>query len=394
MSTADVSVVPDPTRFVALDQLRAVAVLSMISAHFAPGVLERIRALAPYADAIGVVGRLSTVAFVVCFGLTLGFIQLPRFAQGKGATVKAWLFGRARLLFVCVLVVTGPAYLDLAFNGIDDPFQTWLWRTHGVLNFYVLAMLSAVLWLLFLQRDTARRAVLLAAGFWLAYLVIREAWPDPRIWTSANFVRLHIAGGAYAYLPLAAVSVLAIMLGAWIRRQVMTGNIDLIARCCVMWGGVLVAFGFLLGKATDMTLHGIADGSLKGPPRLWYWALFSGATLIFFSLLTALHARLPWLRARTGLVSLFGQAALGIFTMHAWVLPALAAVDYFIVIEGVKRVLLALAIFVLFCGLAMGWYARKNRRRPTPVPQPSSSREADALLRAEAPPVAAGSASL
>ena len=141
---------------------------------------------------------MSTVAFVVCFGLTLGFIQFPRYLAGRATQVHQWLPGRSKLLSLCVLVVSGPGYMALATNGVDDGLATWLWQTYGVLNFYVLAMLSGPLWFWMLRRDTAMRAVLLSALHWMAYALLIEKWPQRDDAPFIEFARLNFASGGYA----------------------------------------------------------------------------------------------------------------------------------------------------------------------------------------------------
>lgn len=69
---------------------------------------------------------MSTAAFAVCFGLALGFIQFPRYLGGQATQADQWLLGRSKLLTLCVLVVSGPGYMALATNGVDDKLATWL----------------------------------------------------------------------------------------------------------------------------------------------------------------------------------------------------------------------------------------------------------------------------
>lgn len=360
---------PAPARLVALDQLRALAVLSMCVAHFAPGLVERFQVLQPFAEAIGIVGRLSTVAFVVCFGLTLGFVQFPKYAAGKVEQVNAWLLGRAKLLAVCVLFVSLPGYIELATNRVDDAATTGLWHTYGVLNVYVLALLSAPLWFWILQRDTAVRAAMLSALHWMGFAVLIQNWPPADASPVLEFLRLNFVSGGYAYLPLATVSLLAIPLGISIRERAAANHIGVAIRGCALGGAALAAFGFGLGLLTDMSAHGIADGSVKGPVRLWYWALFSGIAVLLLAALAALRHARPAPHRGTRYVALFGQSALGVYTLHAWVLPILSWIDQIVVVEGAARAALAGLIFASFCGLAMRWYARKsNTRRPRSAP--------------------------
>jgi len=128
-------------------------------------------------------------------------------------------------------------------------------------------------------------------------------------------------------------------------------------------GAAFTVFGLAVGNATDMTMQGLVDGSVKGPARLWYWTLFGGVTLMLLAALAAAHEVLTGLSTRTWLVALFGQSALGIFTTHAWVLPIVHALDVRFSITGAGRAALALTIFASFCVVTMTYYYRKNERR-------------------------------
>lgn len=355
------------SRFMALDELRALAVMSMCIAHFAPGVVVRVPKLQSLGEPLALIGRFSTVAFVISFGLTLGFIQFPRWIAGKQQRVVDWLLRRAWLLAICAGLISVPAYIVLWLNGKPDSLATWAFASYNVLNYYVLAMISAPLWLRMLQRDTAVRSVLLAALHWMAFALLIGHWHFDADHPWLEFIRLQLISGGYAYLPLAATSLLAIPLGRWLQQCVADGTSLAAARRFVALGVVVASLGFVLGLMGDMSAAAIANGSVKGPARLWYWMLFGGTTLVCVGCLVTLHVLIPNLARATWPLALFGQAALGVYTTRGWVLPIVGALDHVVVIEGKSRAVLALAIFASFCALSMWHYARKNANRRNKV---------------------------
>ena len=350
-------------RFHALDELRALAIFSMCLAHFAPGLVGEVAALRPLGDAIGVIGRLSTVAFVVVFGLVLGFVQFPKALGGQHEEVSRWFLGRAKVVGACALLTSLPTYMKLAAAGQTDP-MAWLFGSYSVLNFYVFAMLSAPLWLWVLRRDTFRRAAWLSVVHWLAGFWLLQVWAQDTTGTPLEFVRMHLVSGGYAYFPLAAATLLAIPVGLWMREQLTAGHGQRVALTLLSAGCIIALAGYVLGLASgEMTVGAIASGAVKGPARLWYWALFGGSTLILLGLIAFAHQGIGGLHRLTWPAGLFGQAALGIYTTHAWVLPILDSLDQVALTEGMLRAGLAFSIFATFVGLAMLYYVRKNGRR-------------------------------
>lgn len=69
-------------RLTFIDETRALAIISMIIAHFGPGVFQRLPSLQFLAEPVLFIGRFATTTFIVVFGITLGFVYFDRFQKG------------------------------------------------------------------------------------------------------------------------------------------------------------------------------------------------------------------------------------------------------------------------------------------------------------------------
>ncbi len=154
-------------RFTAIDETRALAIISMMIMHFGPGVFQRLPALAPLAEPVLFWGRFATTTFILVFGVTVGFVYYERFQGPSRPQVLKAVHARSRLLVLCALLICVPTYINLALTG-DFNGSRWLFSTYSILNYYALALLSVPLWLRALGTTPLRNALLLGrrTGRW------------------------------------------------------------------------------------------------------------------------------------------------------------------------------------------------------------------------------------
>ncbi len=304
-------------------------------------------------------GRLATVAFIVVFGITIGFVHFGRFARGQEREVVRSVLERCVLVGVCALIIHIPNLINLYLSGEND-FWRWAFSLYSVLNYYTLALLSVPLWLRAIHSNPLQRSLLLGTIYWMVGAVILEAWAEqPLSWS--ELIRMHIVSGPYAYFQLSGVAILSIPVGIYLRSCVDTGQLHIFVRKIFLLGILLAFLGLVAGAIPgEFSIQRLADGSLKTPPRIWYWLMFGGLALTILILLIVAHKTLRWFSGAMALVALFGQAALPIFTTHGWVLPLLNWLDEVLIVEGVARMGLGLGIFGVFCGAVMYYYDRKN----------------------------------
>jgi hypothetical protein len=385
-------------RLTGLDQARGVAILAMLAAHFAPGLFGQIPKLEPLRVPVLAFARLATPTFVVVFGVTVGFVYLPRYWRaGPGPTVSG-LARRAAALSACAAVIALPLWTRLAVTGEADPWA-WAFGLYSVLLFYVLALALLPAWLRWLgpvplgapHRPVTLKCLIAGAALWAVgtagHRLIPQGPPS-----GPEFVRMLLVSGSYAYLQLMGTALMAVPIG-WRLRERWEAAADRPFLAQVLLGGIgLAALGGLWGWATgEYDPARFLAGDLRTPPRAWYFLHVGGFGLALIPALELAPRALPTLRPAAHLLALFGQAGLVIFTGHAFVLPGLALVDRLVPLHGAARAAVALVPFALFCALVM--YARHRRTkdsRGTAVPglweSPISSPASTRSVSAHCPP--------
>src|SRR5262249_16379748 len=145
------------SRLLGLDQARAVAIIAMMVFHFAPGVFIQLPQFEPLRNPILWFGRMATPAFVVVFGVTTGFVFLPRYVRHKPGNLSGRLRRRAFWILVCAIAITVPIWIRLGSSSEVDAWQC-VFCLYSVLLFYALALAVLPHWLRWLSRHTELRA--------------------------------------------------------------------------------------------------------------------------------------------------------------------------------------------------------------------------------------------
>lgn len=237
------------TRFIALDRVRGLAIFCMIMAHFGPGVYERIGITSPARQALDLIGRLSTPAFVLIFGITLAIIYVPKAGVSPAATRRG-LINRSALVFLCSIVVSfaSTAKVLLAPAAPDLWFRLAL-AQYNVLTFYTVAIFATGFAIKFIHRDPPRiglvaGALLIFFGSVLGY----EAFPSQGK-NLAELFRLLFVSGKYGVFVLMGCAWLMLGVGVLIRRHLENGT---------SFHKDVLAIGF------GMVMLGLSDGRIVG----------------------------------------------------------------------------------------------------------------------------------
>lgn len=350
-------------RFAAVDETRALAIISMMIMHFGPGVFQRLPMLEPLAEPVLLLGRFATTTFVLIFGVTVGFVYYDRFQGPNRARVLEAIQARSRLLALCALVICIPNYIDL-WLASDFDFHHWLFKTYSILNYYVLALLSVPLWLRVLGQAPLRNALLLGAGYWALALLWLPLWPQDSVLGLREYLRLNLLSGPYGYLQLSGSAIMAIPVGIGLRKAVRLSQEWTFLRQLLPIALCLSAVGAVLGLASDeLSLSAIVSGTVKTPPRVWYWLFFAGLVFLLLAAFIVLGLELStYGKKLISPLALFGQASLPIYTAHTFVLPVLHWLDHLVVVEGVMRIMLPFMVFAVYCVVVMEYYHRKMQR--------------------------------
>jgi hypothetical protein len=355
------------SRLLGLDQARAVAIIAMMVFHFAPGVLVQLPRLEPLRNPVLWFGRMATPAFVVVFGVTAGFVFLPRFVQGRPGDVPERLRRRAFWVLVCAVAITVPVWIRFFANGVTDTWQC-VFGLYSVLLFYGLALALLPLWLRWLSRHTEVRAIISGVALWALGTIAFYLWPRGPL-SAPEFVRMVLLSGDFAYLQMMGTAILAIPIGLHMRRAYdrRTGHVFL--GQLFLWGLFFSLAGMGWGMAAgEYDIERIVSGELKVPSRPWYYLHFGALALVAISGLELLTRGVKWLWQPGYVLALFGQTALVIFTAHMFVLPGLELADQFVPLHGMARIAAAFLPFAVFCAVVM--YIRHRRTTPKPTVKP------------------------
>jgi len=360
-------------RLTGLDQARAVAILAMLAAHFAPGLFAQVPAPEALRVPVLAFARLATPTFVVVFGVTVGFVYLPRYRRlGPGPTA-AGLARRAGLLSLCAVIIALPPWGRLVVTGETDP-GAWLSGLYSVLLFYVLALAVLPAWLRWLSaalvgrvgspshKPLALKCLVAGAALWVLGTAGHRLWPQGPP-GGPEFVRTLLVSGSFGYLQLMGTALLAVPVGVWLRDRWEAGT-DRPALGRILAAGLATAaIGGLWGWAAgEYDPAGFLSGDLRTPPRAWYFLHVGGVGLALVPALELLTRSTTAVRPAAYGLALFGQAGLVIYTGHVFVLPGLALTDRVLPLHGAARVAAALGPFAAFCALVM--YLRHRRTRP------------------------------
>lgn len=366
-----VPLLPRPARrLTGLDQARGVAILAMLAAHFAPGLFVQEPALQPLRVPVLAFARLATPTFVVVFGVTIGFVYLPRYRRlGPGPTASG-LAHRAGVLSLCAVVIALPPWARLVVTGDTDP-GAWLAGLYSVLLFYVLALAVLPAWMRWLAPEPSGTGHLLkclatGAGLWVlgtaGHRLIPAGPPG-----GPEFVRMLLVSGSYAYLQLMGTALLAIPVGVWLRDRWEAGADRPALGRVLLTGLAVAALGGVWGWAVgEYDTAGLLSGALRTPPRAWYFLHIGGFGLALIPALELLTRSARLVRSAARGLALFGQVGLVIYTGHVFVLPGLAMVDRLVPLHGASRVAAALGPFAGFCALVI--YTRHRRTAVSPRP--------------------------
>lgn len=360
-----------------LDQARAVAILAMMVFHFAPGVFAQMPQFEPLRTPVLWFGRMATPAFVVVFGVTCGFVFLPRFARGAPGDLPTRLPRRAFWILVCAIAVTLPVWIHYAANGVSDGWQ-WVFGLYTVLLFYAVALAVLPLWLRWLSRQTEVRAVATGVALWVLGTVGYYLWPRGPL-SASEFARMILLSGDFAYLQMMGTAILAMPIGLRLRKAYDRGADHEFLGQLFVWGLFLSLAGMAWGMAIgEYDVQRIVSGDLKIPSRPWYYMHFGALALVAVAGLEFLSRGISWLWRPGYVLALFGQMALVIFTAHMFVLPSLELAGLFVPLRGPARVVAALLPFALFCALVM--YIRHRRTKQKPAAKQFSEPPSELVL--------------
>jgi len=350
-----VTPVPERTaRNWALSLTRGVMVLSVLISHWGPGVFERLGVSEWSERVMGLIYRMGTPGFATVFGIGIGFLMLPNYAERPGQVNH-----RMRSSFWLVLL--GLALLSVAHLTRDrllegDTSQMDVVRSvYNVLLYYTVMLGTAPLWMKLLSRwkHPVWPALFLAPGLWVLWHFMGFLVAAHQQQTLLELPRLMVSTGSiYAIPKMAAVTAAGIAAGWWYGRQDDPARAGRTLLGIGALGMLLTICGMLetYGEDAFSQRQSPAFNSLAG---LGFYVSISMA-LLGGCLLMILHwhTLVAPLRGLLKAFIAFGGLALPIYVFHALVIPVK---DILKAVGAPGSIALLLPLGLFLAGLIYAW---------------------------------------
>lgn len=351
-----------------IDQVRALSLAAMLVVHLRDAAAQHI-GWHPLADTLLFLARFATPAFVLIFGVVCGYAYLPKTLDGRHDEVARALRRRGCLTAGWALVVALPKIAELLAAGVREP-AAWAHGTSGILGYYALAALTMPAWLWLIARDhQGRLAAPLGLSLWAVgqgVATVHLAGPGLDGGSGLNFARHCAFTGMFAYAQMTGTALFGAAVGLALRRASIVGRLD--ARLPLLgWSGLAMAgLGLACGIGSgEFSFQAVLDGSLKTPPRGWYFAFFGGTATALIGALGLIERGEGWPARALRPLGLIGRRALPIYVAHMYVDTASARLGAILAIPPREAMALALALFVAFCADQMRRAeAQSGPRRP------------------------------
>jgi hypothetical protein len=355
-----------------------VAIIAMMVFHFGEGVFKELPQLEALRTPVLWFGRMATPTFIVVFGVTAGFVFLPKFIRGEVATTSSRLWRRACWILFCSVLIAIPVWIRFGIQGQSGAWR-WSFELYSVLLFYALALAILPWQLRLLSHQTELRALLMGVVFWFIGTRGFYLWPEQPP-SGSEFARMMLMSGSYAYFQMMGTAFLAMPIGLQLKKARDEGRDGAFFLNLLGAGLFLSALGAVWGTAVgEYEPAAIVSGALRVPARAWYFLHFGAMALVWIAGLELLTRGVRWLRAPGYVLALFGQTSLVLFTGHMFVLPTLDVIKSLTPLHGAAKVVVAFVPFLVFCALVMYGRHRRLQRDSTPRQERSVSRAAVAV---------------
>ena len=269
-------------RFNALDELRGIAILAMIFAHWGPGLYQRLDVTGFPLDLLHFFGRIATPAFILVFGITIGIAFIPSIRSGN-TSVSTSLLRRSKIVFVAMLIISLPKVIEIAYdNSLEASYLSLLLATYSVLTFYTLAI--AITALLLSKISEIGFAILGTIFILTGTLIDGSVWPPSEEIDLVEITRLVLFSGKYGFFVLLGCAYLLVPVSVFISKslkeeQFNTNRIIVLSSLFFLLIGTACAYGEHLRDFHDLAYNYFA------PPVYWYFFIVSGLVLFVLYLL-------------------------------------------------------------------------------------------------------------
>jgi len=369
----EIAMTPKAKTNLLVNVMRGILVAILVAGHWFEGLLNRLPdSLHGLGSALMPLFNAATPGFALMFGLSLGYIYLPRYRDEPAAVSRAMRQG--------VMLVMGGAVIRAAFdigmllsNGSELTSTLFFTSFYSALLYYAIALATAPLWFRLITRTPhvyrAAFAMAVAAHFlyqgaqWLFLEHEREGFIElARLMVVAKFNYFNMSAGASCGLA-----------GGYYLHQWAQGKQELSALSGRL--GLLGVAATVLGLVMLYVMTGsFAEIQNAAILPLWKWTFYGGTVLLMAALLSkALGAYESFsapVRVATNVVGVLGQISLPVFVCHNLVLRVKGLLVH-AGMPGGPALIIPLALFFGGCGWMMFklyqlYYGSVGRRPAVP----------------------------
>ncbi|AJQ92806.1 phosphopantetheine-binding protein [Gynuella sunshinyii] len=303
----------------ALNMVRGLLVLLNVTAHWMPGIIDRLPAVfAHFNKYLAPLYSSGTPGFAMVFGAGIGFFFFPRY-QKNPQSVTPVAFRNAILLGSGITVYAALKIISNLAEGADIDGLVVSNAFWSVLTYYFFAVLSLPIWLRALtwKLNFSYSCLIAALLFYTTHLVIDAIQISP----SNNpliqpFILLLTA--KYNYFEMSAGVMLGAAVGNWIRNTIVReGSLKLFGMAGLLLIGLAVILSYEQGQFSFWFIWP------KGM-FLWTWPFYLGVVIIgitgVYRYATSQHTH-GWFDTFIKVLVVVGVLAFPIFIAHELVMP-------------------------------------------------------------------------
>lgn len=344
--------------------VRALLVGVVISEHwlvaFAPSFYQSIQPL------FGPIFNLATPGFVLVFGLSLGYSQLPKFEKDRSKSSRGLVLAAAIVLVGAV--VGGLAKLALYPLSGQAPTSTEAAMSFfSVLLYYGIALLTAPLWFRWLTRskNLLLNGTLLIVAFLIASKITWALIGAQEV-TGPLYVIKGLLTAKFNYFKMSSAAVVGLMAGVALRRRTNGPPQPL----PLFFAGTMLMAGAVVLCIAGRGFGGLADADDMG---LWRWLFCAGGVLVLGAAAKKAMTTAKASRATQALGTI-GQLALPLFVLHLLVIDSHHILEALGMPTFLSFALVMVTFALVVRAMATRLYALYYGTTPAPAPAPTKTR--------------------
>ncbi len=350
-------------RLLCIDCARGMAILFMIMVHFLFPVAKYFPELEAYVIGLLFIGRCATPGFVAVFGITIGYVYLPRWTNGRKCKIVTKLFLRSVVLMISTLILSFTDIYALIDNG-NLSITNLLWSSYSILGFYTLAVLIIPGYLIILKKLKSIGIVFCGISLWItAFVLYKYLWLPSEYLSSVGFLRLYFISGGYGFIQLLGAAFLFMPVGIYLANAKNGNMLESALKILSFISILIIVVSILLAiYKSEFSLIKISYGKLKAPPRFWYFMMYGWSAVFIMAIIGLLEIKYSCLKVFIYYLALTGQAPLRIYVAHAFVIPLSNSLETMLKFPEYVSQFTALLTFMMYCIVVLYFVDRKNKK--------------------------------